>query len=182
MAEKKKSYYQTFKDCYSKEFPCIKASSEGEKYAYCIYCRSSFTISHGGWNAITKHVGMKKHLDNVELANISKKCKICNFFKEDNQSAVIRTELYFTSFMTEHNVPWAVGDYADALFREMFSSCDFVKQYACVYMKTTTIVKELTSSAIEDLITQISTKPFSIACDGSNDSDHKLYLLIIIFF
>ena len=70
MAEKIKSY-QTFKDCYSKEFPCIKASSKGEKYAFYTYCWSSFTISHGGRSDITKHVRKKKHVGKVELANIS---------------------------------------------------------------------------------------------------------------
>ena len=48
-------------------------------------------------------MGEKKHLDNVELANISEKYKIHNFFKEDDQLAVIWAELYFTAFLIEHN-------------------------------------------------------------------------------
>ena len=87
--------------------------------------------------------------------------------------------MYFTSFLIEHNMPLAVADHAGPLFCQ---SCDVVEQYGCTHVKTTVIVKELASSAIEDLITQIGTKPFSIACDRSNDSDHKLYPLIITFF
>ena len=124
-------------------------------------------------------MGKKKNLDNVELANISEKRKIHNFFKEDDQSAVIQAELYFTAFLIEHNVPLAAADHAGPLFRKMFPSCDVAKRYGCARTKSTAIVKELESSVIEDLVTQIKTKPFSIACDGSNDSDHKLYPLII---
>ena len=123
-----------------------------QNYAFCIYCWFSFTISHGKRSVLTKHVGKKKHLDNVEFANISEKPKIHNFFKEDNQSAVIQAELYFPSILIKHNMPLAAVDHADLLFCKMFASCDVAKWYGCACTKTTAIVKELASSAIENVI------------------------------
>ena len=134
MAEKEKSY-QMLKDCYIEEFPCIKASSEGEKHALSIFCWSSFTISHSGIIDITKHMGKKKHLGNVELVNISEKWKIHNLFKEDDQSAFFQAELYFTSFFIDHNMLLAAADHDGPLFRKLFSSFDVAKQYGCAPTK-----------------------------------------------
>lgn len=173
---------QVYKDSYTKEFPCIKSSGKGPKFVYCEFCRSHFTISHGGKYDITRHLIKDKHLENAKLANVSEKQKLDKFFKEDNQSAVIRAELFFTRFLVEHNVPIAAADHAGPLFRKMFPKSDVAKQYGCARTKTTAIVKEMASTAIDSLKKQMRIRPFSVACDGSNDSDHKLYPIVITYF
>lgn len=83
-----KLFFETFKKCYSSDFPCIKSSRNGEKSAFCEYCRCDFTICHDGKYDISRHVKSTKHLECAKLDTLLKK---------GTYSEVIRVELLFTS-------------------------------------------------------------------------------------
>ncbi|XP_062893834.1 dephospho-CoA kinase domain-containing protein isoform X1 [Mobula hypostoma] len=69
---------------------------------------------------------------------------ISQFFSAENQSLtekVTRAEVYFTSFIAEHNLPFQVCKHTGKLFRKMFPDSDIAKNYACSSTKTAAIVK-----------------------------------------
>lgn len=106
---KTKQYFQAYKEYYSKDFPSIKASREGEKFAFCEICWSDFSISHGGKFDVSRHLKTFKHL---EYAKSSSTCrKLDNFLKNDAQLNIVKAELLFTSSLVEHNVSLLAADH-----------------------------------------------------------------------
>jgi hypothetical protein len=60
MPEKKKArlcYDNVFKTAWTDEFHFIKHSRKGNKFAFCEFCRTDFSINHGGHSDVAKHVG-----------------------------------------------------------------------------------------------------------------------------
>jgi hypothetical protein len=68
--EKKKKarlrYDNVFKTAWTDEFHFIKHSRKGNKFAFCEFCRTDFSINHGGYSDVTKHVGTAKHKGNAK--------------------------------------------------------------------------------------------------------------------
>ena len=50
-----------------------------------------------------------------------------SIFPEDNENAVIKAEMFFTSLVIKHNVP----DHAGGLFQAMFLIFKIAKKYGC---------------------------------------------------
>ena len=60
MPEKKKArlrYDNVFKTAWTDEFHFIKHSRKGNKFAFCEFWRTDFSINHGGHSDVAKHVG-----------------------------------------------------------------------------------------------------------------------------
>ena len=55
-----------FKTAWTDEFHFIKYSRKGNKFAFCEFCRTDFSINHGGHSDVTKHVGTAKHKGNAK--------------------------------------------------------------------------------------------------------------------
>lgn len=179
-SSKSKTYFQSFKQEYTKEFPHIKLSSKGEKFAFCEICRCDFSISHAGKYDIARHIKSAKHSEHFK--NFSSSSKINTFFKNDTQFDVSQAELLFTSFLIEHNVPLSAADHAGPLFRKMFPDSDIAKKYGCARTKTTALLKEMACNEMEKVTECIKLGPFSAACDGSNDTEHKMYPIVVTFY
>lgn len=180
----KKQYFQVFRESYSQDFPCILKSSKGQKFAFCSTCRCDFNIAHGGRNDISNHVKCSKHVTNLQSVEQNK--KISNFFSSSSscssESSVIRAECYFTSFLVEHNIPLNVSVHAGPLFRKMFPQSETAKRYGCGKTKTSAIVQEMAQETCRFVVESLQKVPFSIATDGSNDSDSKLYPIVTTYF
>ena len=50
------------------EFHFIIHSRKGNKFAFCEFCRTDFSINHRGHSDVTKHVGTAKHKGNAKDA------------------------------------------------------------------------------------------------------------------
>jgi len=60
MPEKKKArlrYDNVFKTAWTDEVHFIKHSRKGINLQFCEFCRTDFSINHGGHSGVTKHVG-----------------------------------------------------------------------------------------------------------------------------
>ena len=58
--EKKKARLRldnVFKTAWTDEFHFIKHSRKGNKFAFCEFCSTDFSINQGGDSDVTKHVG-----------------------------------------------------------------------------------------------------------------------------
>ncbi|XP_075738743.1 uncharacterized protein LOC142784016 [Rhipicephalus microplus] len=179
MSEKK--YFQVFIPSYSTDFPFIKRSRKGERYAFCSLCCCDVNISHAGRRDILLHVNTKKHKDSAKL--VDSNGKLGGYFSKADLDTTTRAECLFTAFLIEHNVPFTAADHAGDLFRKMFPDSKEAKNYACARTKTTAIVKEMANKAIDEVISHLQHAPFSVATDGSNDAgnDAKLYPIVVTF-
>jgi hypothetical protein len=79
------------------------------------------------------------------------------------------------------NVAIAASDLASKLFKCMFPKSSVANSYQCGRTKTTAIVLQQCKSIQEGIVSNISSQPFSIATDGSNDSE-KLYPIVVRYF
>ena len=60
MPEKKKArlrYDNVIKTAWTDEFHFIKHSRKGNRFAFCEFCRTDFSINHGGHSDVTKNHG-----------------------------------------------------------------------------------------------------------------------------
>ncbi|KAL3186047.1 hypothetical protein MRX96_028176 [Rhipicephalus microplus] len=148
MSEKK--YFQVFIPSYSTDFPFIKRSRKGERYAFCRLCCCDVNISHAGSQVILLHVNTKKHKDSAIL--VDSNGKLGGYFSKADPDTTTRVECLFTAFLIENNVPFTAADHAGDLFRKMFPDSKEAKNYACARMKTTAIVKEMANNAIDEVM------------------------------
>ena len=64
----------------------------------------------------------------------------------------------------------------------MFPNNETAKNYGCARTKTSSIINEYSSGCQKTLISVIKKIPFCISTDGNNDTDVKIYPIIISFF
>eukprot|EP00117_Sycon_ciliatum_P019217 scpid92565/ scgid17493/ Zinc finger protein 862 len=89
---------------------------------------------------------------------------------------VTTAELYFTSFLVEHNIPHAASDHFTELCKRMFPDSNIAKEYASGRTKTTAIVTRALAPAADKSVTDAyKSAAFSKLCDGGNDRMHKKY-------
>ncbi|XP_069139811.1 uncharacterized protein [Argopecten irradians] len=181
--KKVRLHSQKYMSEYEQSFPCFRKSAMGVNHAYCTVCNVNISISHGGIGDLKKHIGTKKH---VEVAKLREGQKISNFFPSKSTSSddgVIRAEVIFTKFIIENNAPLTLADNAGTMFRNMFPDSEIAKKYSCARTKSTAIAHCLAEDDDHQITKVISTAPFSIATDGSNDyGDVKLYPIIVKYF
>lgn len=179
----RKQYLQSYRETYSVEFPCIKKSVRGTKYAFCSVCSSDISISHGGKSDITLHLKSQKHRQRATESDKNSKITAFMNTKENNvDNEVIHAECLFTMFLVEHNLPLTAADHAGPLFRKMFPKSEVAKRYGCARTKTAAIIKELSSEERNSIVTVLQNAPFSLAIDGSNDTDAKLHPIVVTYF
>jgi hypothetical protein len=174
-------YNQVFLNKY-KDYPGIKASAKGDKYAHCGYCKTDFTVSHGGVFDIEKHRKGKGHVDAEAAARGTP--DLMTYMVQPNQAnslelKVIRAETIITELMVKHNVPLSAADSFSSAFKVAFSDSEIAKKYACGRSKATALVKHLASDIKNDMREQMQTGPISIATDGSNDQKEKQFPIVV---
>ena len=74
--------------------------------------------------------------------------------------------------LAQHNLPVAIMDHLSPLFRDMFPDSSVAKSFCAARTKSTCILNMALRPHFEKiLIDHMKTNPFSIAVDGSNDTD-----------
>ena len=126
--EKKKArlrYDNVFKTAWTDEVHFIKHSQKGNKFAFCEFCRTDFSINHGGHSDVTKHVGTAKHKGNAKDVQSSR--SLAMFLPGSSKSStdnitqsVINAETLVEGFIIEHNLPLTINDHFTRLTRHMF--------------------------------------------------------------
>nr|XP_015928697.2 uncharacterized protein LOC107455586 [Parasteatoda tepidariorum] len=179
MSSKKIKYSSSFQKAYTEEFPCIISSRKGNTFAMCVVCQTDFNVAHGGRSDVVKHVSTLKHKDKVKIVDQNKKL---NLFSQSKDQRVINAECLFSAFLVEHNLPLSASDHAGSLFRKMFPDSEIAKKYSSGRTKTTAIVKEMGMKYKSALLDLIRTAPFCMSTDGSNNTDSKLYPVVVTCF
>ncbi len=131
---------------------------KGVYHAHYKSCNADISIEHGGRDDIKRHLASQKHID-LEAAS-SSTSTITHFFAKlgsSEEDQVTKAELYFTSFIIEHNIPISASDHAGSLFRNRFPDSKIVKKYQCARTKTSHIILLTRSVYIAQLLKYITT-------------------------
>ena len=115
---------QVFLSKYSVEWPCMKPSYISKHHAFCSSCNTNFLVKHGGSNDCMRHIKSESHR---QLSNLNQQIPAINSFcasspqpLDNFQSSITMAETLFANFIVEHNLPVAVADHANKLFKCMF--------------------------------------------------------------
>ena len=93
---------------------------------------------------------------------------------------VTSAELYFTRFVVEHNLPFAVADHFSDLCSVMFPDSKVATELSCARTKTTALVTHALAPEVnEPVFKACREESFTIHCDGGNE---KIYFGILVRF
>lgn len=158
----------------------MSESRRGPSFVHCSICGTEFSVASGGAHEVKRHMEGKKH---SELARgmASQSTITASFRKGSLDDQVKAAEVYFATFIAEHNMPFLAADHFTKLCKVMFPDSKIGEGFASGRTKTTAIVKYALAPAINtEVIRACQTVPFTILCDGGNDQEHKKYLAIMV--
>lgn len=108
---------------------------------------------------------------------------LTDLFQRNRDSVGDKTttaEIYFATFIAEHNLPFLTADHFTKLCKKMFPDSK-IAGFACGRTKTTAIVKCALAPALNaEVIAECQKSPFTILCDGGNDMIEKKYFAIMV--
>ena len=109
-------------------------------YVHCSVCGTDFSVASGCVHEVKRHVESKKH---CELARrMTSQSTLTDAFQKDSLSdQVTQAEVYFATFIAEHNVPFLAADHFTRLCKVMFPDSKIAQGFASGRTKTTAIVK-----------------------------------------
>ena len=183
-ARKKKRPQSAGKFKYNWSLPShICSSSKGSRFAYCKLCAKHFTVSHGGYNDVQRHVNGAVHQRKIRscqgMANIG------DVFRKEpsllHSSRVISAEIMMVKFLVLHNLSFKAADHLSELFPMMFPDSAIAADFSCKRTKTKAIVSDALDPYMKKPVVEIlKVSPFSLLCDESNDRGDSVKLLTIL--
>ena len=81
--------------------------------------------------------------------------------------------------LAERNMCINSSDVFSKAFPKMFPNSEIAQAFSCARTKATAIVKDLAKKHQGGLLQRMWNGPFSMATDGSNDSNSKLYPIVV---
>ena len=155
-------------------------SRKGPNFVHCKFCLCDFSVSSGGFNDVKRHIESKKH--KYSTKTMKSQSSMVSFAKRDTlDDQVTNAELYFTTYMAEHNLSFLAADHFTKVCKVMFPDSKIALGYASGRTKTTAIVKHALAPAVNlKVIQECQTSPFTILCDGGNDQWGKKYFAIMV--
>ena len=131
----------------------------GSDFALRTVCGSDFSVAHGERNDINRHKETSKHKGYVDAAQQQR--RLTNFGASSAtanlEQKVVKTEVFFSGFLVEYNLPLSTADYSAKLFRNMFPDSKVVNKHQCActkirHMLTGAVAKQITSDLKEELL------------------------------
>ena len=182
-SKKAKKAVQRFRPDYTTTWPYLTASKSSDSTVLCTICNEEFSCAYGGKNDCSRHINSKKHVNMVSLKKSN--ASISNFFIHNENAAstvaldIIKAETLMCEFLVHHNLPFSAADTLIKMYPRMFPDSKIASNMKCGRMKTTAIVKEMASMQMTDLATRMRNQPFSLATDGGNDADKKVFPVVV---
>ena len=162
---------------YTIAHPCIQPSKVGKAYARFSGCSFDFSIKPGGYDDVSKHVNLARHV--TKEGCLKRTSTLSSFFQPSSSGYkgphfyVIRAETLCTQFVVEHNILISAANHAGELFRKMFPGNPVPKQYACGCTKATAIVKECARDHMTNLANAMRNGLVVMGTDGSQEDGGK---------
>ena len=162
--------------------PHIVRSRKGQQFAKCTLCRSDFSVSHGGFNDVTRHVNGIIHVEKLREAQSSS--SITSFLEGKPRSIstqVMSAELALAQFIALHNLPFQAADHLSSLFPVMFPDSKIAKGFACRHTKTKALICDALDPYMKNpIVTLLQSSPINLLCDESNERGGSAKLLTVL--
>lgn len=149
----------------------------GPIFARCSVCNIDISVSHGGRNDITKHIGVKNHRDLASAASSSR--SLSAIFERPTSLRVIEAETRWALFVAHHNLAFLSSDHATKLFPKMFGDSKLAKNFGCSRTKCTAIIKEALAPYYTAKLKENLINPFSVMIDESNDKTDTSCIILV---
>ena len=105
---------------------------------------------------------------------------IASLFRPQRSGQAIEAEVRWATFIVKHNIYFLASDHATKLFSKIFPDSAITKKFSCSHTKTTAIVKKaLAPHFIQRVIESMSSGPFSLMMDESNDRRNKSCIILV---
>lgn len=124
---------------------------KGDQYAFCMFCHTDFSISHGEKKKLKNTERRKKHRDSYKRRFQQSTLK--TMFNKDSggmEDKVCQAEVMFVEYLVEHNLPFAAADHFTKISKCMFSDSEIAKKQSCRRIKWTMIVKNCLDPTYRD--------------------------------
>ena len=159
----------------------MKQSKRGESYVYCNICCTDFSVASGGVHEVKRHMSSKKHGELAKQSAGQTKITASAFRKDVLADQVTAAEIFFSTFVAEHNLAFLAADHFTKLCKVMFPDSKIAQGFSCCRTKTTAIVKYALAPTINnEVIQSCCTSPFTLLCDGGNDQTDRKYFSIMV--
>ena len=127
----------------------MSASKKGPSYVYCKVCAVDFSVAGGGVHEVKRHIETRKHKENSKgMANQLTLASTMLQSKNSLEHDITTAELYFTTFIAEHNLPFLAADHFTKLCKVMFADSKIAEGFSCGRTKATAIVKYALAPAL----------------------------------
>ena len=160
----------------------MSESRKGPSFVHCDICGTDFSIASGGSHEVKRHVEGRRHVERAREAVAQS--SITDLFQRDRDSVGDKTtaaEIYFATFIAEHNLSFLTADHFTKLCKKMFPDSKIAERFACGRTKATAIVKCALAPALNAVVVaECQKSPFTILCDGGNDVIEKKYFAIMV--
>lgn len=114
----------------------MSESRKGPSFVHCDICGTDFSIASGGFHKVKRHVEGKRHVERAREA--VGQSSITDLFQRDRDSVGDKTtaaEIYFATFIAEHNLPFLTADHFTKLCKKMFPDSKLLKDLLVVERK-----------------------------------------------
>ena len=163
----------------------IASSYKGCRFAYCRLCDKHFTVSHGGFNDVKRHVNGAVHQRRIrstqgsdDISNLLTKSQGHSLIHSAN---VTSAEIMMVKFIAMHNLSFKAADHFSELFPSMFPDSAIAADFARKRTKTKSIIYDALDPYMKKPVTELlKMSPFSLLCDESNDRGDSVKLLTVL--
>ena len=200
---KKKSTKQMYKKTYLFITNCTSKGDDNNHYAHCTYCDADFYIAASGSRDIKRHQSGLRHSERKKARLGSKNQQnVLQFMKNREKSMeqqlkeeeektkadaaakkflhdTTRSEVLLIELIAQLNLSMNSADTFTSAFKIMFPDSKIAEAFSCARTKTTAIVKDIAKKHKHTLLARMKSAPFSLATDGSNDSNSKLFPIVV---
>lgn len=100
----------------------MKPSRRGVSFAHCMVCSIDLSIASGGVHELKRHIATKRHSDLAKHFESASQTRITavSLRKDTLADQVTAAEIYFSTFLVEHNIPFLAADHFNKLCKVMF--------------------------------------------------------------
>lgn len=151
----------------------------------CLKCTTEFVSEI---STIKYHAKSSAHKLNMESVQLSSKTSMESFLNlapaQKLNEQVLKAEIKFSAFLSEHNIAFNVADHLQGLMKNMFPDSKICEKMKIKRTKATCIVKNVIAPfEKQNLINNLSNTKFSIMIDESTDiACTKTMCIIVRFF
>ena len=113
----------------------ITASTKGDKFVHCKLCCNHFSVAHGGFNDVTRHVQGFTHFQRLKDAQSTSAIASAlsrSQAEADLTPTVISAKIMMSQFIAMHNLSFQTADHITDLVSAMFPDSKHTKTKAII--------------------------------------------------